>query len=42
MFCAAVADDETKYRFISTIAKWVDQTPTNYAMTDLYDAITGE
>lgn len=42
MFCAAIASDEVKQRFISTIANWADTTTTNYAMTDLYDAITGE
>ena len=42
MFCAAVASDGTKARFISTLANWVVQTPTNFVMTDLYDAITGE
>lgn len=42
MFCAAIASDEVKDRFISTIATWANETVTNYAMTDLYDAITGE
>ena len=42
LFCAAVASSSTKAQFISTIAKWLGETPTNFAFTDLYDTITGE
>lgn len=28
--------------FIKDLATWVNETPTNRAMTDLYDTITGE
>ena len=42
MFCAAVASQSTQQLFINDISKWVNQTPTNRPMTDLYDAITGE
>lgn len=42
IFCAAIASDEVKARFIKTVANWANVTPTNYAMTDLYDAISGE
>ncbi|WPV23828.1 Glutaminase A [Fulvia fulva] len=41
IFCAAIASASTKTRFISTIAKWLNQTPTNFAFTDLYDTISG-
>ncbi|KAK1082607.1 hypothetical protein LTR33_003801 [Friedmanniomyces endolithicus] len=41
LFCAAVASSSTKTQFISTIAKWLGETPTNFAFTDLYDTITG-
>ncbi|KAK0941868.1 hypothetical protein LTR48_001306 [Friedmanniomyces endolithicus] len=42
LFCAAVASSSTKAQFISTIAKWLGETPTNFAFTDLYDTITGD
>jgi len=42
MFCAAIASDETKARFISTIAKWANETVTSLPMTDLYEATSGE
>lgn len=42
MFCAAIASDEVKQRFIETIANWANVTETNYPMTDLYDAIDGK
>ncbi|KAK5135123.1 hypothetical protein LTR08_005648 [Meristemomyces frigidus] len=41
MFCAAVASTSTKDQFISVIAKWLGQTPTNFAFTDLYDTVSG-
>ncbi|EME49235.1 hypothetical protein DOTSEDRAFT_58479 [Dothistroma septosporum NZE10] len=41
IFCAAIASSSTKSKFISTIAKWLNQTPTNFAFTDLYDTISG-
>lgn len=41
-FCAAIASQDTKTEFISTLAKWLGSTPTNFAFTDLYDTITGE
>ncbi|KAK0247018.1 hypothetical protein LTS09_017845 [Friedmanniomyces endolithicus] len=42
LFCAAVASSSTKAQFIPTIAKWLGETPTNFAFTDLYDTITGD
>ncbi|KAF7186316.1 Glutaminase A [Pseudocercospora fuligena] len=41
LFCAAIAESETKNMFTSTIAKWLNVTPTNFAFTDLYDTISG-
>jgi hypothetical protein len=41
LFAAAVAKPETKAMFISKIAKWVNETPTWRAFTDLYDVNTG-
>nr|OQO30009.1 hypothetical protein B0A51_01907 [Rachicladosporium sp. CCFEE 5018] len=41
LFCAAIASQDTKTEFISTVAKWLGVTPTNFAFTDLYDTVTG-
>ncbi|KAG6182265.1 hypothetical protein E4U36_003461 [Claviceps purpurea] len=41
MFAAAVAKPDTKRMFISKIARWINETPTWRAMTDLYDVNTG-
>jgi len=41
MFAAAVSSDETKRMFINKTAKWINETPTNRAMTDLFDSTTG-
>ncbi|KAF2212262.1 hypothetical protein CERZMDRAFT_112001 [Cercospora zeae-maydis SCOH1-5] len=42
IFCAAIAASDTKAQFTSTIAEWLDRTPTNHGFTDLYDTITGD
>ena len=42
LFVAAVSSEELKGKFISTIAKWLGETRTNLAFTDLYDAASGE
>lgn len=42
IFCAAIASTSTKDEFTSVIAKWLNQTPTNFAFTDLYDTISGK
>ncbi|KAF7557472.1 hypothetical protein G7Z17_g746 [Cylindrodendrum hubeiense] len=41
LFAAAVAKAETQSMFIRTIAKWINETTTWRAFTDLYDAVTG-
>ncbi|KAH6604549.1 glutaminase a [Trichoderma cornu-damae] len=41
MFAAAVAKPDTKAMFISLIAKWINETSTWRAFTDLYDTNTG-
>jgi hypothetical protein len=41
MFVAAVASDATRNLMIHDLAKWINETPTNLPMTDLYDAQTG-
>ena len=41
MLCASVASPSTRAKFIQTIATWIDQTTTNRAFTDLYNATTG-
>lgn len=40
--CAAIADSSTQTMFITDLVKWINETPTNMALTDLYDTITGE
>lgn len=42
MWTAAIASDSTKKMFISDLAKWINETPTNKALTDWYDVQTGE
>jgi hypothetical protein len=42
MFTAAIASKDTQTMLIGDLAKWIRETPTNRAMTDLYDAQTGE
>ncbi|KAM0716266.1 hypothetical protein Q7P37_007711 [Cladosporium fusiforme] len=41
LFIAAISPSSLKARFISTIASWLNNTSTNFAFTDLYDAVTG-
>ncbi|KID76102.1 Glutaminase A [Metarhizium brunneum] len=41
LFAAAVAKPETQNMFISKIARWINETPTWRAFTDLYDVNTG-
>jgi hypothetical protein len=40
--CAAIADGSTQTMFTTHLTNWVNETPTNMALTDLYDTITGE
>lgn len=41
-FAAAVASPDTRDMFIKLLATWVNETPTNRALTDLYDTQTGK
>ncbi|KAL4935733.1 hypothetical protein BDV06DRAFT_233994 [Aspergillus oleicola] len=42
LFTAAVASPTTRDMFIRLIAEWINTTPTNRALTDLYDTVTGD
>lgn len=42
MYVAAIASPETRDMFISKLANWINVTPTNLALTDLYDAGSGD
>ena len=42
IFCAAVAENETRALFVDDLAAYIDQTPTNMPFGDLYDAVTGD
>jgi hypothetical protein len=41
-FSAAIASTSTRATFFKDLANWVNETPTNRPLTDLYDTITGE
>ncbi|KAG6035475.1 hypothetical protein E4U41_006078 [Claviceps citrina] len=41
LFAAAVAKPETRRMFIAKVARWINETPTWRALTDLYDVNTG-
>jgi hypothetical protein len=42
MWCAAIASPSTRSMFISKLANWIQNTPTNRAFTDLYNTQTGD
>lgn len=42
MWCASIASTSTKEMFISKLASWINNTPTNRAFTDLYNTQTGD
>ncbi|PWY92879.1 glutaminase GtaA [Aspergillus heteromorphus CBS 117.55] len=42
MFTASIASTSTRDMFTRDLSNWISETPTNYAMTDLYDAISGD
>jgi hypothetical protein len=42
MWTAAIASRSTKAMFVSLLAKWINETPTNRAFTDLYNTQTGK
>jgi hypothetical protein len=39
MFSAAIADKSTQQMFISDLAKFIAETPTDAPFTDLYDTV---
>lgn len=41
MWAAAIASKDTRDLFIQLLARFIDETPTNKAFTDLYDAANG-
>lgn len=41
MFTAATCSPKTRDMFIGDLAKWINETATNRAYTDLYDAYGG-
>ena len=41
-FSAAIASTSTRATFFKDLATWVNETPTNRPLTDLYDTITGK
>ncbi|KAI9374110.1 hypothetical protein BJX61DRAFT_532670 [Aspergillus egyptiacus] len=42
LFTAAVASTTTRDMFIGLLAEWINETPTNRALTDLYDTESGD
>ncbi|KKK18479.1 glutaminase GtaA, partial [Aspergillus rambellii] len=42
LFAAAIASTSTRDMFISLLADWINETPTNRALTDLYDTVSGD
>ncbi|KAN0095547.1 DUF1793 domain containing protein [Hyaloscypha variabilis] len=42
MWTASIASKSTQTLFISLLAKWINETPTNRAFTDLYNTQTGD
>ena len=42
MWAAAIASETTRNMFIHDLAKWINETHTNTACTDLYDTRNGE
>lgn len=42
MWAAAIASPETRDIFISDLAKWLAETPTNRGFTDFYETETGD
>ncbi|KAI1773444.1 glutaminase A [Hypoxylon cercidicola] len=41
LWCASIASPATRDLFLQLVAGWIDSTPTNMALTDLYDAVSG-
>lgn len=42
MFAAAVASKSTRDMFVSTIARWINETVSYRPLMDLYDVDTGD
>ncbi|KAI0386749.1 glutaminase A [Hypomontagnella monticulosa] len=42
LWCASIANTETRDLIIRLVAGWIDSTPTNKPLTDLYEADTGD
>jgi hypothetical protein len=42
LWAAAIASEQTRDDMISRIANWINVTPTNRALTDLYDCVSGD
>ena len=40
MFTAAIPAPATRDMFIKSLATWINATPTNRPMTDLFDTLT--
>ncbi|RAO67229.1 uncharacterized protein BHQ10_003241 [Talaromyces amestolkiae] len=41
-WAASLASESTRDMFYSDLANWINVTPTNRALTDLYDTVTGD
>jgi len=41
-FTAAISSTHTRSAFFKDLATWVNETPTNRPLTDLYDTISGK
>jgi hypothetical protein len=42
LWCAAIASDDTRDYFHSRIVKWINETPANAPLTDLYEVEGGD
>ncbi|OKL58620.1 hypothetical protein UA08_06168 [Talaromyces atroroseus] len=39
---ASISNETTRDMFYSDLAKWINETPTNHALSDLYDTVSGD
>ena len=42
IFVASVASDPVRDALIEDLATWINETATNFPLTDLYDTVSGE
>lgn len=42
LFIAAISSPSTRHMFLELLVKWINETPTSGAMTDLYSTINGD